>query len=67
MRQNKCFSFLKWIEDYTRYFTATVQRMLGELQFVSRVAKELFIASTIVKPKKIHPTPLKVGPPSNVC
>lgn len=45
---------MKWIEDFTRYVTVTVPRMPGELHFVDRVASELFIARTTVKPKILH-------------
>lgn len=49
------FFFFKWIEDSTRFVTVIVPRLPGELQFVNRVASELFIDRTIVKPKKIPP------------
>lgn len=45
-----------------------VPRMPGELQFVNRVASELFIARTRIKQKKIHPTEGCFLPPtSSIC
>lgn len=58
------FFFFKWIEDYTGFVAIMVSRMPGELQFVNKVASELFIARTILKPKqktKKHPAPPKAA------